>query len=233
MTVPAAGWYADPGGAGDERFWDGRQWTGQTRPPRLVSDWRGWLARSGKALTVGRLVAGLASLGATVALAIGLTALIRGEPTRGIGVLLVFAVPVVFVGQIWLIVLGRARMPSGRGWRGRSRMFGVRDARALFFGSLSWATAGPLLVLAFLGWLSAMTAFPSIANGGPTSPSSSCRYRLDSHGATSCVSREIYEHAGAGEQRFAAGILLAFFALHAGGALGGLAERKATVGDRG
>lgn len=186
-------------------------------------------------MTVGRLVAGLAGVGAAVALAIGLAALIRDEPIGGIGALLALAAPMLFVGQIWVIALGRARMPSGRGWRGKSRTskFGVRDARALFFGPLAWSTAGPLLALAFLGWLSAMTAFPSITDGGPTSPSSSCRYRLDTHGTTSCVSHRTYEHAGAGEQRFAAGIMLAFFALHAGGACGGLAERKATGGGQG
>jgi hypothetical protein len=171
----------------------------------------------------------LAGAGATAALVVGLTALVRAKPTQGIAPLLALAAPVLFLGQIWLIALARARMPPGKGWRVQSRTNNVatRGARTLFFGLLPRRFVGPLLILACLGWLSAVTAFPSIAHGGPTNPGRSCQYRLDSHGSTTCVSRETYEKAGAGEQRFAAGILLAFFSMHLGGALGGLAERRA------
>lgn len=30
---PPAGWYPDPAGSADERYWDGAAWTEQTRPP--------------------------------------------------------------------------------------------------------------------------------------------------------------------------------------------------------
>ncbi|MDQ2727798.1 MAG: DUF2510 domain-containing protein [Actinomycetota bacterium] len=29
---PVAGWYADPGGSGQRRYWDGRSWTAELRP---------------------------------------------------------------------------------------------------------------------------------------------------------------------------------------------------------
>ena len=29
---PVAGWYADPGGSGQKRYWDGRAWTNELRP---------------------------------------------------------------------------------------------------------------------------------------------------------------------------------------------------------
>ncbi len=37
MTTPQtpAGWYADPGGSGDQRYWDGRSWTEHRAPAPL------------------------------------------------------------------------------------------------------------------------------------------------------------------------------------------------------
>ena len=32
MTAPTAGWYDDPDDASIRRWWDGRDWTDQTRP---------------------------------------------------------------------------------------------------------------------------------------------------------------------------------------------------------
>ena len=155
---------------------------------------------------------------------IGLLALARNKPLHGAAILLLPAIPVIAAGQLWTIGFMQARRPprSG-GWRhtvGDGRGMSLSPSR-FFFGDLSRRIALPLMAVAFLGWLSAMTAFGSTAQGGPAGAGNGCAYRLDSHGAYTCVTKAEYEHAGAGEQRFASGVLLAFFSLHFGAALGG------------
>jgi len=227
-AVPPPGWHPGPNGSGDQRWWNGDRWTERTRPPTLASDWRAWFARSPQAERVGRVIATAAPLCAAGAFAVGLAALVRDKPTPGLTILLLPAIPTVFVGQLWMIAALYARLPRSTGsWRER-----VRARRAvgwnwrIVFGGLPATLLLPLLGLAFVGWLSAMTAFPSIANGGPAGAGDGCRYRLDSHARYTCVSRATYEDAGAGEQRFASGIFLAFFAVHTCGALGELHRRR-------
>ena len=221
--LPPAGWYPDPGGSGAERWWDGQQWTGYLRPLSLASNWRGWLARSPRAIMIGRAVATAAGLCATGAFLVGLLDLLRGKPIHGVGISLVVAIPVLAVGQVWMIAQINSRVSRPRGsWRAQLRAQRAMSARAFFFNTLPMRIAGPLLALAFLGWLSAMFAFSALSQGGPDSPAPGCPYRLSNHGSFTCVSKARYDNAGAGEQRFASGILLAFFALHTGGALGGL-----------
>lgn len=223
--VPPPGWYPDPGGSGDERWWDGRQWTDRTRPPALVTDWRGWLARSPRARTIGRVISYAAAAGAAGALVVDVTALIRDKPLPGLAIVFLLATPVLGCGQLWAIAQMNARVPrlSGK-WRDqwRARRSLSRNPRNFLFGSLPARLAYPLLGVALAGWLSAMTAIPVIAGGAPDGAQHGCAYTLDSRGGVKCVTKQAYEHAGAGVQRFASGILLAFFALHTGAALGGL-----------
>lgn len=178
---------------------------------------------------MGHVIAILAALCGLGAFAIGATALVRDRPLPGVAVLLVPAIPVLAAGQLWAIALINARMPRRTGgWRDRVRARkGLgRNPQTFFFGELDAKLARPLLVVAFFGWLSAMIALPALAHGGPIGPGGGCRYRLDSHGSYTCVSRATYEHTGAGEQQVAGGIMLAFFAIHTGAALGGLTRRK-------
>ena len=222
---PPAGWYPDPSGSGDQRWWDGEQWTERARPPTPSSYWRRWLAQSPRAQTIGRLIGCAAGACAAGAVIIGATALIRDKPLHDIAILLVPAIPVLAIGQLWAIALINARMPRRTGgWRDRMRASQPlsRNPSTFFFGDLPARLTRPLLALAFLGWLSAMTAFPGLTNGGPAGSGDGCRYRPDNHGSYTCVSQHTYEHAGAGEQRFASGIMLGYFAIHTGAALGGL-----------
>ncbi len=172
-ATPPPGWYLDPSGSGDQRWWDGQQWTERTQPPSMSADWRAWIARAPRAETVGRLIAYAAALCATGAFLLGVTALIRDKPLHGVAVLLIPAIPTLAVGQLWAIALINARRPRRTGgWRDRMRASQAMswNPRTFFFGDLPSRFARPLLLMAFLGWLSAMTAFPALANGGRLVP---------------------------------------------------------------
>lgn len=167
------------------------------------------------------------------ALAVGVAAALRQRPLPGLQFLLVPASLVLAVGQVWTIAGAKAQLPPPSGGRRAERGASRRDlrkARAVWFGTLFGdvprVLARALLTLAFLGWLSGMLAFPALARGGPSGPGGGCRYRLDSHGAYTCVARATYQRAGAGEQRLVSGIILAFFAIHTGAAIGALRRRS-------
>ncbi len=228
---PPPGWYPDPSGLVGQRWWDGQQWTDQTRPLTMSSDWRAWFTWSPKAQTVGRVVACAAALCAAGAVLVIVALLVRDKPLNGATTLLIPAIPTLAVGQLWMIASLNARTPRYTGgWRDRMRASRATrgNPRAFFFRDLPSWLGRTLLALAFLGWVSAATAFPALMHGGgPADAGDGCPYRLSSHGTYTCVSKQTYQHAGAGEQRLAGGVLLAFFAIHTGAALGGLRRRPA------
>lgn len=97
---------------------------------------------------------------------------------------------------------------------------------AFFFGSISATAARTLVAVFFLGWLVGMTAALS-APAGTTSPGHpGCPYALNDHGSIECVSRSTYEKAGSSEERFAAGVLTAFFAFQLAAAAGEVNRRR-------
>jgi Protein of unknown function (DUF2510) len=227
------GWYPDPYGGPVLRWWDGQQWTVHTAPVPSgpyggpPSGGRVWIA-SRSANRVSGVIAILASIAAVVCAAIIVADLVRQRPINNLTGLLFVGVPLLVAGQLWAIAVAQARRPpGGRGgarsrWRrgGTSTSWG--SARQMFFGRLDPRLVALFLGLAFLGWLAAMTAIPYIFDGNPAGPGGGCLYRLADHGTYTCVSRGTYEQAGAGLQRFVTGILLAFYSVHAGAAIGRL-----------
>jgi len=188
--------------------------------------WQRWLMYSRAARRCGNVIIAAAASAAAVSFAVSVKALLADRPTTGLTLLLFPAVPILAAGQIWMIAWMNLRHGGpGGSWRQRS---GVRtgaaqwpNPRTIILGRIGPKIGNGLLALAFTGWLLGMTAFPAIAGGGPAGSGGGCRYRLDNHGSYTCVSERAYHHAGAGEQRFAASIMLAFFAVQTGAALGG------------
>jgi hypothetical protein len=169
-----------------------------------------------------------AGTAAAICVVVVAATLIRQRPVPGLTVLLILAIPLLIVGQLSAIVSIVARQGSwGRGVR-RWRPF--VDPRRFFFGDLRGDVATGLVLLAFGGWLAAMTAFPALARGGPDGGDAACPYRLTQHAASTCVSRAEYGRAGAAEQRLAAGVLLFFFSVHTGAALSGVLRPRQGIG---
>lgn len=157
-----------------------------------------------------------------MAAAVAVVALIRGQPAPHVAFLLIPGIPLIAVGQLWMIAVIQSRMPP-RGkvsWSQRPLMPSSLNPRKFFFGSLGARTSAVLFAAAVGGWLLAVTAFPTLASGGPGGHTATCPYVLANHGSRTCVSRSAYQRAGAAEQRFAAGILLGFYCLHCGAAVG-------------
>ena len=143
-----------------------------------------------------------------------LASYVRHRPVDGLALLLVPAVPVLITGQLWAIVyLRRRRSPGSKLWE--------------LLGGLGKGVAVALIVLAAGGWLAAFTTGAAgLSNGGTDGGSAGCPYRLRQHTEVSCVSRAEYLRAGAAEQRFAGGVLLGFFSMHAAAALAGAVRHR-------
>jgi hypothetical protein len=155
--------------------------------------------------------------------------LLAGRPAAGGMSLLALAFPIIFASQLWVIGVLLARRPMQPATKGR--LWGTStswpsDTRKFFFEGLPKALATAFLAVAAAGWLAGMTAWPALARGGPASPQPGCRWPLDSHGTITCVDAAEYHHAGAAEQRFGAGVLLGFFAIHCGAATAELYRRR-------
>jgi hypothetical protein len=178
------------------------------------------VTESPAAAWVSRAIVVIAGLGALTAATVAFVALIRQHPTPGLTFLIVPAVPALIVGQAWTVAVIRSRTaprPPGAKFTVRSRE-GQFNPKRFFFGALDSRVSAVLLAGGLTGWLLAMTAFPSLTDGGPAGSHGSCVYTLSNHGSITCVTRGQYQRAGAAEQRFAAGILMFLFCIHVGAA---------------
>lgn len=191
--------------------------------------WATGILQSPAARWVSGVVVVVATLGASIAGAVGVLALLRGRPVDGVTWFLLPAIPTLLLGQLWMITYGWARMPPRRWGEKQDISWATYSPRRFFFGELQRPLSYLLLTLATSGWLLGMTSFASLAHGGPAGSRANCPYVLNNHGSLSCVTQKDYEEAGAAEQRLAAGVLLAFYSLHLGSAASALVSRGGRV----
>jgi hypothetical protein len=226
QSTPGAGWYPDPVIPGLLRFWDGNQWTEHTMTPGLT---RRWVITSGASLWTDKALVLPTGLAASVALTLCLIDLTTQRPVSGLGLLLVPAILLLVVGQVWAVLLQTARTPKSQGsWRTRMQRSGSGSGTLLgqMFGGLPKRARTGITVAFIAGILLAATAFPSISNGSPAPSTPTCPWPLTNHGVITCVSYTTYLQAGAGLQRFTAGILMAFFVTHFGVVLSEVLRRQ-------
>jgi hypothetical protein len=169
-----------------------------------------------------------------VAFSIAVSALLLHRPLPGAGLLLVVGIPILVVGQLYAISATAAANPPPTG-KGPlpfrvSLPRSQRSSRTLFFGSPPPAVGHAFGAVAVAGCLLSITVWVGIDHGSQASATAGCPYRLSNHGSYACVTEARCESAGAGVQRFAAGIFSTFFALQCGSALNTVAIRRRRAG---
>ena len=188
-----------------------------------------WFVRSSTALHVDRALAWIEGIAGAIAALVIIASFVAARPLSGIQSLLLPAIPLLLIGQLWIIGILNARFPHPRGnwwsrWKGQVRA--QMNSRKLLFGALpGWASYG-LLTAAVICWLAAMTSFLSLSQGGPIGGMAGCRWPLQNHGDVTCVSEQTYEDARRAEERLVAGILMFFFVFHAGVAANEVMRRR-------
>jgi len=181
--------------------------------------WRNWLSHSTAALRINQGFAVESGLGLAIAFAVIVVTWLTDRPISGVGDLLIPGFPLLLLCQLWVIAILYARIPRPRGswWDQMSTSIDVqRSPRRFLFGALPGWAAYLLIAAIVSGWFSAMAAFPGLLQGNPGDGYAGCPWPLVNHGAVTCVSYARYEDADAAGERFAAGILMFFFAMHFG-----------------
>jgi hypothetical protein len=189
-----------------------------------------WPISSSASLQVDKFLVVLSGLAALTAFILVGADLTMQRPVNGLALLLVPGIPILVVGQVWVIVVQNARSPKATGpWRERMRtsVSTPGEQWGRLFGGLPKTLRAGVVAGFFIGWLAAMTAFPSLSDGGPAPATPTCPWPLSNHGViTNCVSHIAYLQAGATVQRLAAGVLAGFFVFHFGAALSEVLRRS-------
>ena len=185
-----------------------------------------WVLDSDGAVRVSRAVCVAAGIAAATAVAIVLAVLVRGRAVSGVGRLLWLGIPILLAGSAWRIAVIMGRQKRDRDSSQRWYRAGKGESRIWFAEGLQRRLANALSVVAVFCGAIALSGFPFIISGSPTSPSRHCRYRLEEHGEYTCVSHSRYVSAGAGVQRLAAGFLGACFVVQFGIAAAELRRRR-------
>lgn len=165
----------------------------------------------------------LDSLAAVVCLAIIGYTLVNQRPISGASALLVIAIPLLAVGQIWAIVVVRARQSaadreSRKAWT--LRFFAGHTPRPIVIG---------VYILGFCGWLAGMLAIIHIFPAPPgvlRTPSTPCPYPYNDHGTVLCLTKSVSQKTAADLQRFTTGVLMGFFSTHILASCGDLYDNR-------
>jgi hypothetical protein len=183
-------------------------------------------------MRIDHLVVFGAGIGMLCASAVALYALAARRPAPWwIALLLIPGIPMLAVGQLWVIGVLNARMPRTRGgWLARTRQQarGQRNPRQFFFGGLPKRQAYTFLCIFYaLGLLAIASAIGSFSKGTPVRNSQGCPWGLNNHGRVSCISHATYQRSQAKTETFASAILAGFFTMHCGATASELARRQA------
>lgn len=186
-----------------------------------------WILSSPSSLKIDRLLFFCDSVAVIITGLIVVHALVWNRPLSGVTPLLIVGIPLLVFGQVWMLIALNARRPKPSERRGPFNRLGLSgEGSTFFFEGLSKRERYMAFGTFIAGWLAGATAFPSISNGGPGTPTTGCPWPLVNHGVRTCVSQSAYLAAGVGLQRFAVGVLLGFFSIHAASSLSEIRLRR-------
>lgn len=156
-----------------------------------VPGWREWRQFSPAATRIGSWLIGLDIVAGTGAVVLTVVVLLRGRAVPWAPFLLFAVVPLIIVGQCWVV----AGLYDPDGGRRRPEMDSLGRWKLALVGT---ALAGLLLS----GWLGISHTDQLLRHGSVASPGVSCPHPENDHGSSVCLSAENHDRYGADLQRF-------------------------------